>query len=58
MKREIGKALTELELALIEAGVPEDKARDFVDALEEEIEELVERMGGGGQDEDGPDDEA
>jgi len=42
MQREIGKALADLESALIAAGVPEEKARASVDEIENQVGELLE----------------
>lgn len=39
--REIGRALTELESALIEAGVEETSAAEFVDDVETQALELA-----------------
>ena len=45
MHRNIGKALSDLESALIEAGVPKEEAKAFVDEIEQNAEELVEECG-------------
>jgi len=45
MRRRIGKALSGLESALIEAGVPKEEAKAFVDEIEQNAEELVEECG-------------
>lgn len=41
--REIGKKLTELEELLLEQGLAENEASEFIDRLEEEIEDLLDR---------------
>ena len=45
MHRRIGKALSDLESALIEAGVPKEEAKAFVDEIEQNAEELVDESG-------------
>lgn len=40
-KRKIGRILDELEEALIQEGVSEDAASEYLDGVEEEIDDLL-----------------
>ena len=44
MDRQTSAILVELEAQLQEEGVPEEKATDFIDRIEKEIEDLLETL--------------
>ena len=50
--RKIGRILEELEKALIQAGLSEEDAVEYVDGVEEEIEDLLDEEDGETSDSD------
>lgn len=44
MDRQTSALLVELEEQLVEEGVPEDTATDFIDRIEKEIEDLLQTL--------------
>ena len=50
--RKIGRILEELEKALIQAGLSEEDAAEYVDGVEEEIEDLLDEEDGETSDSD------
>ena len=52
MKREAMNALSELEEALMNAGIPEEEVTDLVDRFEEEVEELLDEVAEDGDEEE------
>jgi hypothetical protein len=53
MDRNTSATLVDLEERLIDEGVPEDVASDFIDRIEKEIEDLLQTLNGGDEDETG-----
>jgi hypothetical protein len=53
MQRTTAAKLVELEECLIDEGVPEDVASDFIDRVETEIDELLQKLDEEGEEEKG-----